>query len=1119
MKKPFAIHLLGGLAITQDGSPIPKLVSRKADVLLAYLAQEPRTHSRESLATLLWDDRPQKRALSNLRTLITSLRKHAEPFVDITRRTLALADGVWVDTAVFQQQLSRAQETWPSMIAAEQMEETLGLYVGDFLEGVLVSDSNELEEWIQFSREQLRQQAMEARQQLVAYYLQQGATNDGMRHAAILLEMDPWNEETHRQMMQLLARSGQRQAALAQYETCVQLLDEELGIPPEPETTALYERIQTAVSTPTASLPAIATTFVGREKELGLCLEQLHNPDCRLLTLVGLGGMGKTRLALQAASAVQMDFLNGVYFVPLAVVASPDGLATAVAEALPVSFYDTKDIETQLLNYLRGKELLLVLDNFEHLLAGATLLIKILHQAPTVKLLVTSRLRLDLKAEWLIELGGLPYPVDATAAAQATAHYAATRLFEQRAQVIASDFALTADNLPSINRICQIVHGIPLGVELAAAWIRFMSVDKIAEQIAQNLDLLTTTMRDVPERQRSLTAVFDSVWSLLTEEEQTIFAMLSVFRGSFDLDAFRAVTAGSPWGLAALVEKSMLHKGENGRYSLIEALRLYATTKLADLPEIRQQTQARHSHYYTSLLHQQETLLESRQTQAALQVIRHDLGNIQAAWADAVAACHFADLAQSHHSLMLFYIYRGPYQEGDLLLATAVDQLTARLQAEPQPDPVQAKTLAQLHNSRARLAHYTANYEIGMASARAAIAWGERIEDVASQAAGYLSLGVITERKGEYETAVAHLQKAITLAQQIQDDDITAEAHRAWGFCLQRQSEYDAAKEQYLIGLQMAQHLQRPQIIAGCLRGLGNVSRIFAENDTAREYYEEAIAIARDMGDLVSLNAGLFNLANIAASAGDYAAAAQGYRQVLPFYQQMGNRYMEAICLINIAGNTFQLNQFHVALKIYQQALALTQEIGNRWVEHVCLMNAAEVLNALGRYQQALEYGRAAVEFFEEIEETMARSYGLNGLGETLIGLNQFDEAVTVLQEAVAIRREFKHQLNVVGSLAALARAYLAQGDKQQAAIAIEEVIQYIDEGHSLVGSDATLRIYEACYLVLQANDDARQSAILRKAYEELLARANCIQDEEVRQTHLESTPWHKMLMQTFAAQ
>ena len=297
------IKLLGGLSVEKDGTPLPKLISRKADVLLAYIAQEQRPHSRESIATLLWDDRSQKQALSNLRTILSSLRKHVADYVVITRSSIALNEeaDVVVDTAVFQQQLARAQENWPDKQAIIQAEEALALYAGDFLNGVLVRDSFELESWMQTTRDQLLHIAVNARQKLINTYLQQGEFSAGIQHAAVLLQHDSLDESAHRQMMLLLARNGQRGAAIEQYETCCRILDEELGVEPEDETITLYRRIELADSSPAGNMPTPLTTFVGRAKERFQISQLLQEENGRLLTLIGLGGIGKTRLAIQIA--------------------------------------------------------------------------------------------------------------------------------------------------------------------------------------------------------------------------------------------------------------------------------------------------------------------------------------------------------------------------------------------------------------------------------------------------------------------------------------------------------------------------------------------------------------------------------------------------------------------------------------------------------------------------------------------------------------------------------------------------------------------------------------------------------------------------------------------------
>ncbi len=476
------IRTFGGLTITHHGAPVTGLASRKAEALLVYLACIQRPHTREVLATLFWDERSQERALSNLSVLLTSLRHRLAPFLVITRQTVAfnLESDYWLDAAVLGAQLKsplRAQSSSHDSIA--RLEISLALYQGDFLAGFHLRACRDFEEWAVVERERLQRLAIEALETVVTFYLHTGNYPAGLAPAQRLLQLDPLREAAHHQVMLLLARSGQRSAALAQYEICRRRLAEELGVAPSPDLTVLYERLRTAQPSPPHNLSAHTplTPFVGREDELAQIAERLANPDCRLLTLVGPGGSGKTRLALSAATAHLNAFLHGIYVVPLAPVSSSDFLIPALAQALQFTFVGRAHPKMQLFDYLHEKEMLLVLDNFEHLRSGTDLLIELLRQAPEVKLLVTSRERLNLKAEWLLDIAGLEYP--ASPEIENIEAYSATRLFTQTAQRVRADFQLSADTRASVAHICRLVEGMPLAIELAAAWMRSFSGEHI----------------------------------------------------------------------------------------------------------------------------------------------------------------------------------------------------------------------------------------------------------------------------------------------------------------------------------------------------------------------------------------------------------------------------------------------------------------------------------------------------------------------------------------------------------------------------------------------------------------------------------------------------------------
>ncbi len=1144
------IHLLGDLIVTQDGQPIPKLISRKAELLLAYVAQEQRPHSREVLATLLWDERTQQQASANLRTVISSLRKHAGDFVDISRQTVALKAGVWVDTAVFQQQLTEAQKEMPSAAAAAEIEAALALYKGDFLENVSVRGSMALEDWIWLTRASLRQQALEARQYLIAYYLQQGQYDDGIRHATVLLEVDPWHEETHRQMMRLLAYNGQQQAALAQYETCVQLLESELGVPPESETTGLFERLQTAVSTPTNSLPIQTTTFVGREQEIGVCLSHLRDPACRLLTLVGLGGIGKTRLALQIATAAQTTFVDGVYFVHLAAIDCPEALATAVANAINIPFYAVSDVHEQVKNYLHGKEVLLVLDNFEQLLSAAKFVNDWLQQIPTVKFLVTSRVRLDLQGEWLVELSGLPYPKIQTEA-EAAVDYAAVQLFIQRARAITANFALTPDNWPSIHRICQIVQGMPLGLELAAAWIRVLSPAQIGQQIEKNLDLLATTARDVPERQRSLTAVFDSVWALLDPQEQEQFAKLSVFRGSFDLNAFLVINEASPWMLAALVERSLLRKQADDRYTMIEALRLYAARQLTQLPDVHNATRVRHSQYFADFLAKQEPILSSREAQTSLAAIATNLDNIHAVWQEAVAETWYAVLDKMVYGLALFYRHRGPYQEGIMLLETAVTRLTPLIETANSPDLAHCRVLSKLLEGWAWLENLSGHFEVSLAASKKAVTWAETAQDKLCLARGYLRWGWNNYRMGNYEASLSQLETAIQLAQELGTHSLHGEGF--YGLCCtyMRLGQHNRAEDLAKEGLHHFRAANDYFGEAKIQNIRGNVSWYQGKYQQAYDAYSQSVQQYRAVGNVSGEQSALGNRGLVAVHLGKFDEGRVCFEQCLRVYRELGDKFGEGWILNLLGSLSKEQFRFDHALAYYQQAVDINARVKGKWGELTAVHGIGIVYWLLGAYDQAAVYYErsvamrqgmgvpheadlAAVEMswlrfdqgetrvaLRQLRETLADAEargarptlaaGLTLLGEILAAVGEYDEATATSERALALWQEMARPHRVIDAQVNLAQIAWEQGNGSQAQLLAEQIMAYL-QTKGIDGVIRPFRAYLVVYRILQATEDDRATMLLHDACTRLHALAINISDPTLRCSFLQNVPAHAEL-------
>jgi DNA-binding SARP family transcriptional activator len=434
-----SVRLLGSFDVTLGGEAVTGFATDKARALLAYLAVEAdRTHRREALAGLLWPDYPEPSARASLRSALVALRRAIgdretdQVFLHISRQTIQFdcESDAWVDVRAFTDLLDSKV---PGAQTIRRLEEAVALYRGDFLEGFSLPDSGAFEEWALLTREMLRRRAVEALEQLVDRYEAAGEYEAALPHAWRQVELDPWRERAQRQLMRQLAFSGQRGAALAQYETCRQILAEELGAKPAPETTALHKRILAGEIVAPAeatgpNLPQQPTPFVGREAVLAEIAERLEDPACRLLTLVGPGGCGKTRLALEAAAAQLERYPHGVYFISLAPLDAVEAILPTVADAIGFTFYEGGEPQQQLLDYLRGKRMLLIMDNYEHLLdprnppplsppvggteggGGAALVTDILRTAPDVKVLATSRARLNVGGEFRYPVSGMLYP-------------------------------------------------------------------------------------------------------------------------------------------------------------------------------------------------------------------------------------------------------------------------------------------------------------------------------------------------------------------------------------------------------------------------------------------------------------------------------------------------------------------------------------------------------------------------------------------------------------------------------------------------------------------------------------------------------------------------------------
>jgi predicted ATPase/DNA-binding SARP family transcriptional activator len=698
------IALLGSPIITLDGKPI-ETERRKAVGLLAYLAVEGRTFSREALAAMLWPDYPRASAFSYLRRTLWELNQMlGKEWIEASRDSVSLArnSNLEIDVRTFRDVFGE------SIDQVEDLRQAVELYRGDFLEGLIIADTAPFEEWQNQQVSYYHRQFEHVLERLVGALEKNGAYQEALVFAERWLSMDRLNEAAYRAIMRQMAGLGDRSGVARIYQTCVQTLKDELGVEPQAETETLYRSIlqegqkvsaeggDGKTARPKAiqflnNLPNPGTPFIGRSWEVEQITQLIANADIHLLTLVGPGGTGKTRLSIQVASEQTNSFADGVWFIPLVAVQSAQGLLIAIAKGINYTFFKGAETpEQQLLDYLRNKQLLLVLDNFEQLLEpGRELIAKVIGATQKVKILVTSRERLNLQAEQIFHVAGMRVPEPELIASwddpsEQAKPFSAIQLLIERARRRQPEFQLNCDNLEAVADICRLVDGSPLGIELAVDWLEVLPPEEIVREIAHDLDFLESVAADVPERQRSLRVVFDTSWCLLNEAEQHAFKRLCTFQGSFSRQAAQVVSGYPLRTLLSLANKSWLQQAENGRYQLHEVLRQYGMEYLEADQSEWQEARDRLAEYFATFVQVQEQVLRTSNQIRALEAIKIELeSNIPQAWAWLVFNGRISELIDKMLAGIFHY---GVIRSGEVdfisLLTSARKAVTSNLDQE-----------------------------------------------------------------------------------------------------------------------------------------------------------------------------------------------------------------------------------------------------------------------------------------------------------------------------------------------------------------------------------------------------------------------------------------------------
>jgi len=905
-----------GVPRLDDGAGGDVLPVTKPSSLLFYLACRNDWVGRHELAFMYLPDRPDGEALAYVRKLVFRARRYA------------WADGLEVRDASLRWLVESDLGTFRSALERRDWRAALEHYDGALLEGCTLSDVPGFEAWLELEREVLEEQRTSAAVRHAEDLEERGLLEDAATWLGRILARDPLDEQRLQSYLRVLRAAGQRQRALEAYDSFRETLRRDLEAEPLETTQALADEIRgnaggrapSDVGTAEArrhNLPAPPTRFVGRDRELEHLARCLARSDCRLVTLLGLGGIGKTRLAIESAGQHVHAFPDGVWFVPLAGVTSGRLLAPAIAGAMGLALDGSDTPERELAGRLRDKEALLVLDGFEHLDESVMVLEALLEAAPALKLLVASRSALGLPSEWLFDVDGLAFPPEGTE--EALERFDAVTLFIHRAERLAAGFVATHATLEAIARLCRRVEGMPLAIELAAAWTRSLAVPDLVARLERGFEPTAIEDHEVSDRHRSVHTVLDYTWNNLADAERGALAKLSVFVGSFTVEAAERV-AGAPLGrLLGLINHALVRRTAAGRFDLHELVRRYLGAHLDAADEA--QALGDLCDFYAGLMEVQERALKQLDEKAALGELDADVGNLRRAWRHACEAGQLTQLARMAECYHFLLDTRGWYREGAEAFGSAAGRLDATdasaLQREALGDLSSREGYFQFRLGQLRDARRTLEGSLELLSGTPA-----------SAASGFAHhyLGVLDFLEGDNRGAQRRYRRALACYEPTDDAWSMSRTQNNLGVVADTLGDYDEALRWYGLALASSKRVGHARGIASALVNLGVTFETLGRRDEAEAHYRESLEAYRELGDVRGEAASLANLGHLAEARGVFVDAQDFYEQSVALKRKLGDPIITAVSLTNLGDVLLALGEDGRAIAAFDEALTLTRK-------------------------------------------------------------------------------------------------------------------------------------------------------------------------------------------------
>jgi predicted ATPase/DNA-binding SARP family transcriptional activator len=912
--------------------------------LLVYLVTEAdHPHSRESLLGLLWPEHTTAAAQNSLRVTCSELQKHlaenqkdGQPYLisnrlDVQFNPLSRYE---LDVTLFRNLIeacrAHAHPRQPEDCAecAARRAQAVKLVRGPFLEGFSLPNCPAFDEWLFFQRERLHQQVTAALEQLAVFHERTGDAAEAETYVRRLLELDPLREQTHLQLMRLLAGAGQRSAALAQYETLRRLLADELGVSPAPETSLLAEQIRMLAAVqntpPANNLPPSFTRFIGRAQEQSRIKDLLAAGEARVVTLAGPGGVEKTRLALQIAHHLANHFPNGVWLVELAGIHSALAVPTAIAAAFGIIPEAGRPLENTLEDFLRDKSLLLILDNCEHLIESCAQLVKMFSSAaPGLVVLVTSRIPLHLEGEYVVRLDALSTPQlkpDETISAFRALQHDAIQLFASRASHALMNFSITDSNATAVAQICQQLDGMPLAIELATAQVRFMPVEDIARRLDQRFRWRSAHAAGKLSRQQTLWAMIDWSYDLLDDPARVLFQRLSVFAGGWDLAAAEAICSEPEMcadTLGQLVDQSLVVFGydpDNQRYRMHETLRQYAREQLhASGKELV--VLERHAYHYDQVIQKAVEKTAEISWLTTLRQMQGDHDNLWTALAWSVDHNHDLALKMAANlgAALNFWELGGFFQEGRYWL-TRILEATAGTVSAPRARALLAA--AELSSAISDLAY---GQTCALESWHIFHQLGNRRGEVDAR----LASAVLAYFQGSYADLATLLEETMSIAGDIGYPTGLAKGGWLLGKLLSNYQQYKQGIQHLVRSTTLWRKLDQPYELAVALNSLADLLTKNHQYADAWEILQETVEINRSLGYQRGVAHALQNLGEVAAELKDFTRARELFHESLHIRRNLGLRRGYAYSFEGLAFLAEHENQVARAIQLFAAAQSL----------------------------------------------------------------------------------------------------------------------------------------------------------------------------------------------------